>query len=201
MLDDLVAYFEFVEFFFITLQGFGPRLDKFPAFGMQLFIQVLLQLRQFFLRGCRQVTCRTQYAIQLVEFGGNDRLLGRPLIVFRVALGDLGQVAYPFGRNDIGGTACIPCVCVMLDLAVEFHAAFYRYFFHQPFEEFIHAGIVELGGNGSDDRQFFILGRPQSMVAFELLTHIVQGIQCAGFIELVHTNHVGIIEHIDLLQL
>ena len=22
-------------------------------------------------------------------------------------------------------------------------------FFHQPFEEFIHAGIVELGGNGS----------------------------------------------------
>jgi hypothetical protein len=40
--------------------------------------------------------------------------------------------------------------------------------FHQQVEQLVDAGIIELCGDGADDGQVFVFGRPQAVIAFVL---------------------------------
>ena len=61
--------------------------------------------------------------------------------------------------------------------------------------------VVELGGDGAEDRH--LLGRPVEglAVAHELLSHVAQRVVGAVAVELVDRDDVGEVEHVDLLEL
>src|SRR5688572_30336908 len=74
-------------------------------------------------------------------------------------------------------------------------------FFQQHFEQMIYTIIIELTGNSANNGKLVIFSRKQLVISFILLSYVIQRIQCTGFVKLIDTNKISIIQHIDLLQL
>ena len=72
---------------------------------------------------------------------------------------------------------------------------------HQCAIQTVHTGIVKLRCDGTEHRHLIHLRFKQFMVPLKLLPHVAQRIQSTAFVKLIQSHHVGIIEHIDFLQL
>ena len=62
--------------------------------------------------------------------------------------------------------------------------------------------IVEAAGDGRIDGHFGIRdARAVGMISAPLLAHVAQRILCAALLEFIQHHHLGVIEHVDLLEL
>ncbi len=138
---------------------------------------------------------------QLVELGRHLDLVGGPLLVVAHGVGDLAQVAgavagdhrvaLRLAGGDGGGALQRPGVAVLGGQAA-----------HQPLVEGVDAVVVELAGDGGVDRQLGVLGSVEEGVgAAVLLAHVAQGVERHRPVELVDGHEVGVVEHVDLLEL
>ena len=64
-----------------------------------------------------------------------------------------------------------------------------------------HAFVVELGGDGAEDRHLLGCRGKTFVVALNLLAHVPESIVSALAVELVDRHQVGEIQHVDLLEL
>ena len=138
---------------------------------------------------------------QLVELGRDLDLVGRPALVVAHGVGDLAQVAgavagdhrvaLGLAGGDGGGALERPAVAELLGEAA-----------HQPLVEGVDAVVVELAGDGGEDRQLLV-GRAveEGVGAAVLLAHVAQGVERHRPVELVDGHEVGVVEHVDLLEL
>ena len=115
-------------------------------------------------------------------------------------LGDLAQVADPLGRNDDG----LRGGCLAggpRQARFEADPGLGGDGVDQGVVEGRHPVIVELGGDGAEDRH--LLGPPAKglAVALDLLAHVLHGVVAAALLELVDHRQVGEIQHVDFLEL
>jgi hypothetical protein len=64
-----------------------------------------------------------------------------------------------------------------------------------------HPVVVELGGDGAEDRHLLRFAVEGLAVALDLLAHVLHGVVAAAFFELVDRHQVGEVQHVDLLEL
>ena len=68
--------------------------------------------------------------------------------------------------------------------------------------ERIDAMVVELVGTGRIDRELLVCRTlEQTVAASVLLAHVAQGVERSRAVELVDRHEVGVVEHVDLLEL
>ena len=73
---------------------------------------------------------------------------------------------------------------------------------HQPLVEGVDAVVVKLRGDGGVDRQLVVIRPVEELVAAAvLLADVAQGVERLGPVELVDRHEVGVVEHVDLLEL
>ena len=134
--------------------------------------------------------------VRLGTAGG--RRLAVDAAVDRPALfGNLGQVAHPGAGDQHRGARLLQRG---VDLRLETGALPAQ----QPAQVGEHpadARIVELAGNGRIDRYVLVLDVERDPVALPLLAHVAQRILGAAAVVLVEHDQLGVVEHVDLLQL
>nr|GFD52312.1 hypothetical protein [Tanacetum cinerariifolium] len=65
----------------------------------------------------------------------------------------------------------------------------------------VHAGVVELRGDGAKHGHFLQRRIPALVVALVLLAHVAQGVEAAALVELVERDDVGKVQHVNLFEL
>ncbi len=124
---------------------------------------------------------------------------GLPVVVAH-RVGDLAQVADPLGRDDDGLRGGGPAGGARQP-RLEAHPGLGRDGVHQGVVERGHAVVVELGGDGAEDRHLVGALAEGLAVALDLLAHVLHGVVAAALLELVDHGEVGEVEHVDLLEL
>ena len=135
---------------------------------------------------------------KLINSPGNVALFFGEAVIPPNRIGDFTQISGAIRRNDIfllthlgiGGEFGFP-----IDLR------FFNHAFHQMSIQAIHTRIVELTGDGSENRQRFVVCLKQFSASFVLLSNVPQRIQGAALVELVQYDDVGKIDHVYLFQL
>jgi len=116
-------------------------------------------------------------------------------------LGNLGQVANAFAGDQHGGAGLFLC---RVDIGRPRGCRQIQFLTQQPQQVHEHPGhprIVELAGNGRVDRHVRIGQVEFQMVAFPLLAHIPQRVLRGAAVVLVKNDEVGVVQHVDFLQL
>ena len=137
---------------------------------------------------------------QRVEVRSDVGLLARPRPVFAARIGDLAEVALAVRRDDVlggirhsclgGGIAGLPTHSMSSVNGID-----------QMGVQGVHAGVVELGGTGSEHHQLLYRRVEELPVPLDLLAHIPQRVLAPAVGELVDHHEVGIVQHLDLLEL
>src|SRR5688572_16560299 len=83
----------------------------------------------------------------------------------------------------------------------EFGSGFFGDAHHNRFVQTVHSRVVELRGDGAENRNIVVGSVPELVVALVLFFHVADSIEGAALVEFVQSNDVGEIQHIDLFQL
>ena len=186
----------------IFLIGFdlvGPVGDQLAGHRRQLIIKELKLGLQFFeqrrIRLC--LLHQLNGSLQLITLGRNGCLLIHQFIVIAVVGRDLGEIANPRRRNHRLRNGC----GLTALKRTEYRPSFLFDLLQQEGKQPIHPFVVELAGHGGNNGKLCIGGRKQLMIAFVLFADIGECIEGAGLIRFIQTDQIGVIEHIDLLEL
>ncbi len=112
------------------------------------------------------------------------------------AVGDLGEVADAFGREDDLGFGCAPLGFARVPVS-----ALGVDQFHEMQEEGIDARVAEVTGDTGEDGHLFGRAVKGAAVALDLFGDVAVGIVGSAFIGFVDGDHIGKVEHIDFFKL
>ncbi len=140
-------------------------------------------------------------ADELVELVGDLDLRLGPLPVVAGGAGDVSQIAGALAGDhrvasglaggDGGGALEGPAVAELGGEGAD-----------EALVEGVDAVIVELAGDGAVDRELFVRRAVEELVAAAvLLADVAQGVEGLGSVELVDGYEIGVVEHVDLLEL
>ena len=137
-------------------------------------------------------------AVERGDLVGYLDLFTRHAVVVADGLGDLGEIAHPLGRDGSrarGGHArCGSVGCLHTQPALD-ELAF------EMLGQRGHAVVIEVGGRGAEDGHVLPSASEVTPVAQDLAGYIAKGIEGSPAIELVDGDDVGVVEHVDLLEL
>jgi len=135
---------------------------------------------------------RTIGKLRLVE----GRRIDRPAL-----LRNLGEVAHPVAGNQRNGLgfphAGIDIRRPFPGREIEGRDKLPAQVAEHP----VYAGVVELAGDRREDRNVLVRDRKLIVVAPPLLADVAQRILGAALVELVQHDQIGIVDHVDLLEL
>ncbi len=189
--------FQRIELFVVGLAQLSH--GRTHAFGQASAALCIVEALQF-VRECR-IPELGQGVVQALraagDFGpGLDAPVGRPAL-----LGDLGQVPLAIARNQRRGARFFGrrldgrCPGLLVERqAVAQQPA-------QIGEHPGHPGIVELARDGRVDRHPVVVQVELEPVALPLFPNVAQGVLGPALFVLVQDHHLGVIEHVDLLEL
>src|SRR5690606_15284298 len=149
--------------------------------------------------------------------GGGFGLLFNARVERAALLGDLGQVADAGAGDEAGGAgfaqagvdagievAARTCSCRLRGYSRPY-SRFAEDFFAQQSaqvgEHPAHAGDVELAGDRRIHRHVFVGRLERDAVALPLLADVTQGVFGAALVVLVEHDQLGVVDHVDLLEL
>ncbi|EKD36494.1 MAG: hypothetical protein ACD_75C01492G0003 [uncultured bacterium] len=137
---------------------------------------------------------------EVVVLPDGFRLLSGHLVVAADRMGNFREIADPLGRNDNRfGRRHFLRRFGQRGMQCQF--ALFAEFFDDAVVERGDPVVVEFGGDGPVHREVLRRGIPQLAVALDLLADIADGVVAAFFLEFIDDDDVGIIEHVDFLQL
>ena len=113
-------------------------------------------------------------------------------------LGDLGEIAHPLGRDGSrarGGHARCGSIRRLHTQSTLDEFAF------EMLGQRGDTVVVEVGGRGAEDGHVLPSASEVTPVAQDLPGYVAKGIEGSPAIELIDSNDVGVIEHVDLFEL
>ena len=180
------------------------RFFGFPRFqdAKAATVQVFFKLRVSFLQGGTSFGLvfadGFQSAFQAEQLPRNGALRFHPMVVAAVVFGDLRQITRTGRRDDVDFFTHFRTAH---EAGWQVGAGAVCQYVNHPAVKSVHAGVVELGSDGADDRHLVKGFIPKLVVALVLLAHVAQGIEGAAFVKFIDRNDIGEIEHVNFFQL